>query len=202
MFITNTFFKDFIMNACSEKISWTRIHNNIKHNVLFEEFHDCNYNKIKGDIFEMVAYYIFKMLGHETYLYKDIPSVIKRQLGLPDNDKGIDLIYKNDVGWIGIQCKWRKNIDNSLDYKYVDTFIRSIENSGLTYGIMFTNVKNITKNYNDIPNLKWFLRENLRREIDHRFYDIITNGKQEVKYKPVKVTKLRNYQIDAVNKLL
>jgi len=42
MFITDTFFKYFIMNACQEKVYWIRIHNNKNDEELFLTlFNNC-----------------------------------------------------------------------------------------------------------------------------------------------------------------
>ena len=54
--------------------------------------------KQKGDSFEIITYYVFKLspvlnqnLTH-IWLYQDIPQKIKDLLKLPSRDKGIDLL--------------------------------------------------------------------------------------------------------------
>ncbi|AYV79701.1 MAG: hypothetical protein Faunusvirus40_1, partial [Faunusvirus sp.] len=65
-------------------------------NDLYDKTDDMD-NKQKGDIFELITYYIFKLSPvllnglQNIWMYKDIPDNIKSHLLLPHKDKGIDL---------------------------------------------------------------------------------------------------------------
>jgi predicted helicase len=110
--ITKLFFRNWIKNIKNIKkrnITWFTIYHLLVNNWNFHEFHTRNYNKVKGDIFEHVTKYIYLFQGYKTYLYNKIPYNLKIKLGLPNNDRGIDLIYYGaNKKWIGVQCKWRK----------------------------------------------------------------------------------------------
>ena len=45
-----------------------------------DEFHTCNINKVKGDIFEHITKYYYLSKGYETYLFHEIPFVFRVQL--------------------------------------------------------------------------------------------------------------------------
>ncbi len=46
--ITKAFFKHWLQQL--DDTSWSKIHNALKNNIGFDEYHSCNYNKVKGDI--------------------------------------------------------------------------------------------------------------------------------------------------------
>ncbi len=88
--------------------------------LLLEQIHDfeqyCNVvknltNKEKGDAFEIITYYTFKLspvLNHnltDIWLYKDIPQKIKDKLKLPKKDKGIDLLLVKGGEYYAMQSK-------------------------------------------------------------------------------------------------
>ena len=111
------FFKQWLLSLLHPDIEWYDLHNALINNHILDEcYHKCNFNKVKGDIFEYVTKYIFLNNGYnEVYLYDEIPNNLKEQLGLPNNDRGIDLIARKDK-WIGIQCKWRSKFSKSIKY--------------------------------------------------------------------------------------
>ncbi len=91
--------------------------------------------KEKGDIFELITYYIFKLSPilnnklQNIWLYNDIPIKIKRDLKLPDKDKGIDLLAIIDDEYYAIQSKFRQNKDSIVPWADLSTFF------GLSFGI-------------------------------------------------------------------
>jgi len=90
--ITKYFFKKWITNIYNDykttnTYKWNYIHNSLLHNSYFDEYHSCNYNKVKGYIFEYLTKYIFILNGYNNvYLYKEISTKTKKELGLPDNE--------------------------------------------------------------------------------------------------------------------
>lgn len=89
----------------------------------------------KGDIFEIISLYMFKLSPllnndlQEIWLYKDIPVNIRKSLDLPEKDKGIDILAKIKNKYCAIQCKFRQNPDQRIQWKELATFF------GLSFGI-------------------------------------------------------------------
>ena len=199
--ITKAFFKNWLQQF--DDTSWSKIHNSLKNDIGFDEYYGCNYNKVKGDIFEFLTKYIYLFDNYQVYLYDEIPYKLKQKLGLPSTDKGIDLIISEDgEEWIGVQCKWRGKFSCSIQKKYVTEFMHEINNSGLSYGIFFTNVKYITPRFDKIDNLKWSVRSDLLEYVTDDLLDFIKGElSKKDKVKTVKVKQLRDYQVEAVKKL-
>ena len=166
------------------------------------EFHNCNINKIIGDIFEYIAKYYYIKQNYETYLFNEIPINIRKQLKLRTKDKGIDLIYKFNNDWHGVQCKWRSKINNCIDKNLIAGFITELKTTKINNGIVFTNVNLITKYIND-DNIKWVTRPILTNIINKTFIDFIKDQTQNNKQitKVNKIKELRDYQKEAINKL-
>lgn len=90
--------------------------------------------KDKGDLFELLTYYMFKLdpkLNNiqKIWLYKDVPDKVLKYLNLPSTDKGIDLIMTINDEYYAIQCKFRQNPDTMIPWKEVSTFF------GLSFGM-------------------------------------------------------------------
>lgn len=159
--ITDLYFREWLKSIDDFK-NWDSIQEALLKNVyLNTQFHKPNYGSAKGYIFEHLIKYVYSYSNNKVYLYKDIPHKLKQQLNLPTMDKGIDLIVKINDEWVGIQCKWRSLVNNSLLKHFVTDFIYSINNSKLAYGIMCTNVHKITPGFNKIDKLKWLLYHDL-----------------------------------------
>ena len=80
-------------------------------------------NKQKGDLFEYFSFYLLKCHYYykdefsKVYMHEDIPHTIYRQLGLPEIDKGLDLIAISKQGrFYGIQCKFRARKDHIIPW--------------------------------------------------------------------------------------
>ena len=142
----------------------------------------------------------------EVYMYNEIPLSLKDKLNLPSIDKGIDLIYntKNDDMWTGVQCKWRTNVNRSIDKNLVAGFITELNRSKLNSGVMFTNVKQITKYFAD-EDIKWITNARLQKIINSDLVDYIlesTTSDPIKKDADEKIKKLRYYQKNAVDALI
>lgn len=86
-------------------------------------------NKEKGDLFELITFYLFQLSPelnndlNNIWLYSDIPDKILRELNLPKNDKGIDiLLQKKDLKYYPIQCKFRQNYKKTITWDELSTF--------------------------------------------------------------------------------
>ncbi len=92
-------------------------------------------SKEKGDIFEYLTVCLFQLSPilnnglDRIWIYKDIPSAIKKVLKLPEKDKGIDILAFIKGKFYAIQCKFRQNINTCITWTELATFF------GLTFGI-------------------------------------------------------------------
>jgi len=204
--INKELLRNILYNINQNKNIWNQIHNNISSEKYIKLFsYSQNFNKIRGDIFELICKYLFIKLNYkQVYLYNECPISIKDNLNLPYNDKGIDLILYNNNKWIGVQCKWRFQQNYSIKKCYVAEFLDSINQSKLDYGILFTNVYNITPGFDNRNNLKWFVHNYLDENIDNLFVQFVNNDINNIKfnnYENIEPIKLRYYQDDAVDTL-
>lgn len=91
--------------------------------------------KDKGDIFEYITFYLFKLSPilnanlQEIWFYDDIPIKIKKELNLPSKDKGIDLLAIIDKKYYAIQCKYRQDSNSKINWQDISTFY------GLSFGM-------------------------------------------------------------------
>lgn len=95
--------------------------------------------KQKGDMFEFITYYAFKLspiLNQkliDIWMYKDIPQKIKDKLKLPKRDKGIDLLIElsetQGSAYYAIQCKFRQDSNAVVAWNELATFF------GLSFGL-------------------------------------------------------------------
>lgn len=117
--------------------------NNITNFLQFHESLKSLDKNIKGNYFEYFCMLYFllepyhKQNYKDFYLYTDISSKIKKDLNLPEKDKGIDAIVldiNNNI--YAIQIKYRKKINDCIPFGELATF------QALTFG---TSVKNIHK---------------------------------------------------------
>jgi predicted helicase len=93
-------------------------------------------NKQKGDLFEEFCTLVFKFHPYyanntkEVYLLKDVPTNILKELNLPSNDIGIDVIViTKDNKSYAVQVKFRNNRDTKINYNELATFV------GTSFGI-------------------------------------------------------------------
>ena len=184
---------------------------------MFKRYDIQNYNdfvktcsaltkKEKGDLFEELTWAIFKYhhFYHQeikhVWLYKNVPSRVKKYLNLPDTDQGIDLILQDDQSrYYAVQCKYRTNVYSQVKWSELGTF------SGLSFGTgnnifrgyLVTNTYSITDNIKNSNKIKpiygdFFTDENLEMV----FAELKNNSQEPIK----KSVKLRSYQMDIVDK--
>jgi predicted helicase len=110
----------------------------LKQCMVFDDLYDITQKmdkKEKGDLFELIAYYLFKLCPtqngelEDIWMYKNIPIQILKELKLPTKDKGIDLLAKINGEYCAVQCKFRQNYDKIIPWKELSTFF------GLSFGI-------------------------------------------------------------------
>jgi superfamily II DNA or RNA helicase len=106
--------------------------------------------KQKGDNFELLCQYIFKIQPEyrnktkNIWLYNEIPSNIKQKFKLPEQDKGIDLILETiDDDYFAIQCKYRSNQNKKVTWTELSTFVGQLFTGKFKKAIYMTNTYEI-----------------------------------------------------------
>lgn len=185
----------------------------------YENFKDEHlenvFKTIKGDILEYISKFVFESMGiyKKVYMYHEASNVLKDTLNLPNRDEGIDLICLiTDNEYIGVQCKWRRQANNTIEKRYVAELYLALNSSNLCYGIMATNVHNANlhrdiNNPNNLKTVKWFLHDDYNKIINRKFIKKILgniDGKLNLNEEQLSYNAiiLRYYQVEAVNALL
>ena len=139
-------------------------------------------NNVKGLTLEVLAKYYFKIHHHhknntqEIYLYDEIPPKIKKELNLPQKDKGIDLLIKYNDEWVAVQCKYRQDSNITVPWNDLATFFGLAFgiNDKIKYGYFFTNTYNfcdeVINSEKVIP-----ISGNTLHELDKIFFDNLKN---------------------------
>jgi superfamily II DNA or RNA helicase len=136
-----------------------------------EKFPD-NWEKGCGLIFEEFAKLYFEMNPTEkddyeaVWLYSEVPDKIKKNLRLPDRDKGVDIVLQNKVGGFRlVQCKFRVEQDATLYFSQdkISNILAHGNDPALTY-VVFTNASNIDEDSQNMkPNFKFYNYDELAR---------------------------------------
>ena len=131
-------------------------------------FDDCNswkdfQNKLitlnkkeKGNAFEVLTKLYFKInpvysFYDAIWLLNEVPQTIIEELGIPSHDLGIDLIAKHGDEFHAIQCKFHTEINSSVSFKEVATFISLLEgNKKFTQGYICSSANITSRNLDKI----------------------------------------------------
>ncbi len=199
------------MNPETLKLFSNSFENNVNN---FDEWNDvvASYkdNKLKGDLFEYLTYYLlkyhneFKNRFKEVYLYNDIPSDIITKLKLPQTDKGIDLIcITNEGKYYSVQSKFRSNRDDVIPWNNLSTFVGlTCKNKYFCKGYLFTNCYGVCdemKNTDKIVNIygEFFDNRRIGEDFIMNLKNVLKNNLPiqclTVKYKPL------DYQVEIIN---
>jgi superfamily II DNA or RNA helicase len=91
--------------------------------IKFAKINHLTYTQTVGDAYEILAK-IFFMINkndyniskdEDIYFYKEIPDNIKKNLNLPEKDKGIDILFLNKFDkYTAVQCKFRSKDESIL----------------------------------------------------------------------------------------
>lgn len=107
--------------------------------------------KNKGNAWENFCHlYLSKIMGYyKVWMWKDIPDNIRLALKLKSRvDNGIDIVtqqYENG-GYIAVQCKYRKKIQQTVTWTTLSTFVGLCCQTG-PWGkqIVMTNCKGVSR---------------------------------------------------------
>ena len=112
--------------------------------------------KEKGDAFELLTKLYFKInpvfsFYDEVWMLSEVPQITLEYLKIPSHDLGIDLIAKNGDEYHAIQCKFHTDIDSSVSFKEVATFISLLEgNKNFTQGYICSSANVTSRNFEKI----------------------------------------------------
>ena len=106
----------------------------------------------KGGMWEKFCYYYMNnVLNYEhVWLWKDVPIDVKKVLKLNQSrvDNGIDIIAKlnDNSGYTAVQCKYRKNIKQTVTWATLATFVGLCAVCGpWDKHIVMTNCRGVTR---------------------------------------------------------
>ena len=179
-------------------------------------FNDCNSwndfqtkllslnKKEKGNAFELLTKIYFKIhpiysFYDDVWLLNEVPQKTIEFLGIPSHDLGIDLIAKNGDEYHAIQCKFHKDIDSSVSFKEVATFISMLEgNKKFTQGYICSSANITSRNFDKIETkpITTILADTWQN-LDSDFFDKIRKFINKEKYSPV-AYKPKEHQINAL----
>jgi predicted helicase len=174
-------------------------------------------NQEKGNAFELLTKFylefnpIYQSKLKNVWLWKEVPTSIKKKLNLPSNDQGIDLIAETIEGtfW-AIQCKYLQEEEQRLSHRAISTFVSlstGIANH-ISYCLVCTTVDDYAKIYKGNANIG-FCNSDEFRKLDKTFFDWVRNklkGKEKniSPYKPMPhqekaIKEAKNYFIKEKN---
>lgn len=161
-----------------------------------------------GKLFEYFAKYYFladseqSQLYTDVWLYEEIDSLLKEELGLPSIDKGVDLLLKDSQGrYTVVQCKFKNNEESIVHFgkdKLANTFFWSKNCFGV---ILFTNVSDCT---DDVKNEKNFnvIKSDTLLNLDTEIFKSIKNYIVINVPLPVKKHQPQKHQTLAIEKVV
>lgn len=165
-------------------------------------------NTIAGKLFEYFAKYYFKVdatqnqLYTDVWLYDEIDSLTKEELGLPNIDKGVDLLLKDVLGrYTAVQCKYKNDEESKVHFgkdKLANTFFWAKKCFGV---ILFTNVSDCT---DDVKNEKNFnaIKSDTLLNLETSFFASIISYIELSVLPPAKKHDQLPHQILAIEKVI
>ena len=161
--------------------------------------------KEKGDAFELLTKLYFKInpvfsFYDEIWLLSEVPQKTLEYLGIPSHDLGIDLIAKNGDEYHAIQCKFHTEINSSVSFKEVATFISLLEgNKKFTQGYICSSANITSRNFEKIETkpITTILADTWQN-LDKDFFDKARKFLNKEKFSPV-AYKPKEHQVKALN---
>ncbi len=160
--------------------------------------------KEKGDAFELLTKLYFKInpvfsFYDEVWMLSEVPQKTLEYLNIPSHDLGIDLIAKNGDEYHAIQCKFHTDIDSSVSFREVATFISLLEgNKNFTQGYICSSANITSRNFEKIETkpITTILADTWQN-LDKDFFDKARNFLNKEKYAPI-AYKPKEHQIKAL----
>jgi len=160
--------------------------------------------KEKGDAFELLTKLYFKInpvfsFYDEVWMLSEVPQKTLEYLKIPSHDLGIDLIAKNGDEYHAIQCKFHTDIDSSVSFKEVATFISLLEgNKNFTQGYICSSANVTSRNFEKIETkpITTILADTWQN-LDKDFFDKARLFLNKEKYAPIAYNP-KEHQIKAL----
>ena len=161
-------------------------------------------NTEKGNAFELLTKLYFKInpvfsFYDEVWLLSEVPQKTLEYLKIHRQDLGIDLIAKTGDEYHAIQCKYHGNINSSVSFSEVATFIALFEGTKkFTQGYICSSANITTQNLEKIkskPITK--ILADTWQNLDKDFFDKARKLLNREAYSPI-AYKPREHQIKAL----
>ncbi len=160
--------------------------------------------KEKGDAFELLTKLYFKInpvfsFYDEVWMLSEVPQKTLEYLKIPSHDLGIDLIAKNGDEYHAIQCKFHTDVDSSVSFKEVATFISLLEgNKNFTQGYICSSANVTSRNFEKIETkpITTILADTWQH-LDKDFFDKVRLFLNKEKYAPIAYNP-KEHQIKAL----
>jgi predicted helicase len=164
--------------------------------------------KEKGDAFELLTKLYFKInpvfsFYDEVWMLSEVPQKTLEYLKIPSLDLGIDLIAKNGDEYHAIQCKFHSEIDSSVSFKEVATFISLLEgNKNFTQGYICSSANITSRNFEKIETkpITTILADTWQN-LDKDFFDKARHFLNKEKFTPI-AYKPKEHQKKALKQAL
>jgi superfamily II DNA or RNA helicase len=164
--------------------------------------------KEKGDAFELLTKLYFKInpvfsFYDEVWMLSEVPQKTLEYLKIPSLDLGIDLIAKNGDEYHAIQCKFHSEIDSSVSFKEVATFISLLEgNKNFTQGYICSSANITSRNFEKIETkpITTILADTWQ-SLDKDFFDKARHFLNKEKFDPI-AYKPKEHQKKALKQAL
>lgn len=165
--------------------------------------------QIKGDMFEILTYFVFifcpeyKNLVQKIWFYDDIPYEIKKELKLPKRDHGIDLLLQINGKFVPIQCKFKRNINKNVTWKEIGTFcaLSFAKHNKTQEAYLVTNTYGVNINIQESDKIKLIIGEFFNDLPDIFFTKINDWFNDKKNNEPIYIIKKpRNYQNECIQK--
>lgn len=160
--------------------------------------------KEKGYAFELLTKLYFKTnpvfsFYDEVWMLSEVPQKTLEYLNIPSHDLGIDLVAKNGNEYHAIQCKFHTDIDSSVSFREVATFISLLEgNKNFTQGYICSSANITSRNFEKIETkpITTILADTWQN-LDKDFFEKARNFLNKEKYAPI-AYKPKEHQIKAI----
>jgi predicted helicase len=164
--------------------------------------------KEKGDAFELLTKLYFKInpvfsFYDEVWMLSEVPQKTLEYLKIPSHDLGIDLIAKSGGEYHAIQCKFHSEIDSSVSFKEVSTFISLLEgNKNFTQGYICSSANITSRNFEKIETkpITTILADTWQN-LDKDFFDKARHFLNKEKFAPI-AYKPKEHQKKALKQAL
>jgi superfamily II DNA or RNA helicase len=164
--------------------------------------------KEKGNAFELLTKLYFKInpvysFYDEVWLLNEVPQQTLELLNIPSHDLGIDLIAKSGNEYHAIQCKFHTDIDSSVSFKEVATFISLLEgNKIFTQGYICSSANLTSRNLEKIETKPIAtLLADTWQSLDLDFFDKARKFLNKEKYTPIPFQP-KEHQVKAINQVV